>query len=86
MFAYKVAMSKRSQLTVDPGNVTSELEQNVSMTAKLLDKAKNAISSSDGVMEMAAAGQPILNKLNLIDARLGAVEKQMASQSCCSVM
>ena len=86
-FAYNVAMSKRSELTMDPGRVTSELEQNVSATAKLLDKATSAINSSDSVMEMATAGKPVLDKLNLIEARLGAVERRMASsQSCCSVM
>ena len=75
-FALMMSYQRQNQIIFDPETVTPQLVQNVRMTEQLLDQTKSALHGSDAVVELSRAGQPILAKLEAIEARLTQIENR----------
>ena len=83
-FALMLSYQRQNQVTLDPETVTSQLMQNVRMTEQLLGQTKSALHGSDAVVELSRAGQPVLAKLEAIEARLTQMENR--SNDCCVIL
>ena len=83
-YALMLSYQRQNQVTFDPETVTSQLMQNVRMTEQLLDQTKSALHGSDAVVELSRAGQPVLAKLEAIEARLTQIESR--SNDCCVIL
>ena len=70
------------------GDAVARYETNVRETGALLQEAKSALHVNTAFQEMSTHAQPILDKLNSIEARLARNEEQLAqlnNKSCCVV-
>ena len=63
-----VCYQRRNEQTLDPQKVTSDLQHNVQQTEQLLVQSKTALQGSDAVVELSRTRQPVLAKLEAIEA------------------